>query len=194
MADLYNCFYCDALNRASKNAWCFCAGNENTLVCERCGKCSCGAPSFWKRNVWDPILEALLERKATVYQRPVILIIDDDRVIHSVAARILEKFAGSVLHAYDGAEGLRMARETSPDLVITDCLMPLMDGREISKALKSDPATSNTRIVAMTALYRGVRYRHEALRDFAVDQYIEKPVSALALQKIIDDTFQEVSQ
>ncbi len=190
--DLYHCFSCDAINRASQNKWCCCAGDENTLVCDRCGRCFCDAPTVWKKKVWAPIAASLVPKAVegpTTYQRPVVLIIDDDRVVHTVASRVLEEFPGSVLHAYDGAEGLRIAREVNPELVITDCLLPLLDGREVARRLKSEPPTSTIRVVAMSAFYRGARYRQEALRDFAVDQYVEKPISAARLRSIIDETF-----
>lgn len=183
-SDLYYCFSCDAINRASQNRRCCCVGTENTLVCERCGRCFCDAPTNWKKNVWQSIGEGSAKEN---YQRPLILIIDDDRVIHSVVARVLEDFRGSVLHAYDGVEGLRIAQEVKPDLVITDCLLPLLDGREIARSLKSCPSTSHVCIVAISGMYRGARYRHEALRDFAVDRFVEKPISAAQLRSIIDD-------
>ena len=187
MNDLYNCFHCDAINRATQNAWCCCVGTENTLVCEKCGRCFCDAPNVWKKKVWAVIGTIVAHDKVT-YVRPIILIIDDDRVIHSVSARVLAHFPGTVLHAYDGKEGLRMAKEIKPDVVITDCLLPIVDGREIARLLKADPETRAIRIIAMTAMYRGARYRHEALTDFAVDEYIEKPVSAAMLREIASAT------
>jgi CheY-like chemotaxis protein len=185
MDDLYNCFWCDAINRATQNRWCLCGGPDATLVCDKCRKCFCTAPDRWKkefREKLDPVLADV--RNEPAHDRPIILIIDDDRVIHSMAARALTEFKGTLLHAYDGSEGLRMAREVRPDIILTDCLMPLMDGREIAKILKSEPATCDIRVFAMTSLYRGAKYRHEALTNFRADGFIEKPISAAKLREI----------
>jgi PleD family two-component response regulator len=53
-------------------------------------------------------------------RRPVILLIDDDRTVHSIVARVLAGFDGTLLHAYDGATGLQMAHDVQPELVIAD--------------------------------------------------------------------------
>ncbi|HSP33449.1 MAG TPA: response regulator [Thermoanaerobaculia bacterium] len=190
MNDLYNCFHCDAINRVSKNSWCCCVGSENSLVCNRCGQCFCTAPDVWKKPFWERFSAVLTGGRDAEqsYARPIILIVDDDKVIHSVASRVLADFRGTVLHAYDGAEGLRIAQTVRPDLVLTDCLLPLKDGREIARVLKSDWGTSHIRVVAMTSLYRGARYRHEALTHYNVDAYVEKPITAAKLLEIANST------
>ncbi len=108
--------------------------------------------------------------------RPVLLIVDDDRVNHTIMARALSDFAGTVIHATDGLAALRIATETRPDLIITAALLPKLDGRELAKMIKTVPATLRCKIVVMTALHKGAEYRREALRDFMVDQYLYKPV------------------
>jgi len=184
MDDLYNCFSCDAINRATKNRWCGCVGSESSLVCEKCGVCFCNAPNVWKKKFWTKFDNVAKKPHKIDHARPIILIIDDDRVIHSVAARVLADFPGTILHAYDGQEGLLIAQDVKPDLVITDCLMPLLDGREIARVLKTTDGTRDVRVIAMTSLYRGAKYRHEALTGFQVDEFIEKPISAAKLREI----------
>jgi DNA-binding response OmpR family regulator len=99
---------------------------------------------------------------------------------------VLAGFSGTLLHAYDGDAGLRMALQVRPELVITDALLPKIDGREIARSLKSDPATSSMKVVVITAVYKGPRYRAEAFRDYLVDDFIEKPVSAGKLRTVIN--------
>jgi CheY-like chemotaxis protein len=71
--------------------------------------------------------------------------------------------------------------------VLTDALLPKLDGREIALRLKSDPATRAIKVVVMTALYKGTRYRIEAINSFGVDEYIEKPVDPGRLRKLAED-------
>jgi len=197
-ADLYRCPSCDAVNLASSNDWCLCTNAEQTLVCAGCASCFCDASTAWKRDFWQNASPELYARRREQRnrgvklqlvtqrpQRPVILLIDDDRTVHSIVLRVLEGFDGTLLHAYDGETGLRMALDFQPELVITDALLPKVDGREISRALKSDPATAAGKVIVISAVYKGERYRGEALRQYFADDYIEKPIRAAKLRAII---------
>jgi CheY-like chemotaxis protein len=197
-SDVYRCHACLILNLATECQWCSCAGADQTLVCGGCGTCFCDAPAAWKREFWDNASAELRGRRTSdrptvpltlvgqTPTRPVILLIDDERIVHSIVSKVLAGFSGTLLHAYDGATGLNMARQVRPELVITDALLPKIDGREIARSLKSDPATSSMKVVVITALYKGSRYRAEAFRDYLVDEFIEKPVNAGRLRTVIN--------
>jgi CheY-like chemotaxis protein len=196
--DVYRCHACSILNVSRECQWCLCAGAERTLVCGGCGSCFCDAPGAWKSEFWENASAELRGRKRSdrptaplslvgqTPARPVILLIDDDRIVHSIVSKVLAGFSGTLLHAYDGDAGLRMALQVRPELVITDALLPKIDGREIARSLKSDPATSSMKVVVITAVYKGPRYRAEAFRDYLVDDFIEKPVSAGKLRTVIN--------
>jgi two-component system alkaline phosphatase synthesis response regulator PhoP len=111
----------------------------------------------------------------------VILVVDDDKIALLIATRSLQDFDVTLVTAEDGAAGLRLAREMEPDLIITDALLPKLDGREMALLVKQDPALQNCKVVVMTALYKGIRYRNEAMKQFLVDEYIEKPLTATKL-------------
>jgi CheY-like chemotaxis protein len=196
--DVYRCHACLILNLSRECEWCLCAGAEQTLVCSGCGSCFCDAPGAWKSEFWENASAELRGRKRSdrptaplslvgqTPARPVILLIDDDRTVHSIVSKVLAGFSGTLLHAYDGDAGLRMALQVRPELVITDALLPKIDGREIARTLKSDPATSSMKVVVITALYKGPLYRAEAFRDYLVDDFIEKPLSAERLRTVIN--------
>ena len=197
-AHLYRCPSCDAVNLAASNDWCLCTNADQTLVCAGCASCFCNASTAWKRDFWQNASPELYARRraqrsrgvklqlvSQTPERPVILLIDDDRTVHSIVLRVLEGFDGTLLHAYDGETGLRMAQDFQPELVITDALLPKVDGREIARALKSDPATASGKVVVITAIYKGQRYRSEAMREYFADDYIEKPVHPAKLRTII---------
>ncbi len=80
------------------------------------------------------------------------LIIDDDLDLLMLLRRTLEFTAGWEVHAASsGAAGLDLARTTSPDVVLVDVMMPEMDGYEVCRRLKADPATSSIPVVLLTA-------------------------------------------
>ena len=128
-----------------------------------------------------------MQSESTAIRRPTILVIDDDRTVHKLVERALHDFSGTLFHAYDGVEGLRIAGELRPELVLTDALLPKLDGREVALRLKSDPATRAIKVVVMTALYKGSRYRIEAINSFGVDEYLEKPVAPAHLRKLAEE-------
>ncbi|MDP9382253.1 MAG: response regulator [Chloroflexota bacterium] len=79
-----------------------------------------------------------------------ILIVDDEEEIVALLAMLLDGDA-SVLSAYDGEQALEMVREHQPELVLTDVMMPRLDGRALCRLIRSDPATARTRVILMSA-------------------------------------------
>jgi PAS domain S-box-containing protein len=82
-----------------------------------------------------------------------ILIVDDRRLNRDYLAAILENAGHRLLQAADGAEALGMLRSERPDLVVSDILMPTMDGYELLRKLRGDPAISQTPVIFYTAHY-----------------------------------------
>src|SRR5580765_5288774 len=82
-----------------------------------------------------------------------ILIIDDRPVNRQFMTTLLGYQQHELREASDGAEGLRIAREEHPDLIISDVLMPTMDGYEFVRRLRADPALGNAQVILCTAHY-----------------------------------------
>ena len=81
-----------------------------------------------------------------------ILVVDDEVEFTDMLCVRLEKGGGyGTYKAYDGIEGLRIAEEKLPDLIILDILMPKMNGNELFEKLKSNPKTSKIPIIFLTA-------------------------------------------
>jgi len=80
-----------------------------------------------------------------------ILYIEDDPASRRLVQRVLDNKGYDVVVAADGLEGISMAREHHPNLILMDINLPSMDGREITTRLRSLPNFSNTPIVALTA-------------------------------------------
>jgi CheY-like chemotaxis protein len=80
------------------------------------------------------------------------LIIDDDRDLLLLVQKTLEFMAGwEVVTAGSGSAGIALARSAVPDVVVVDVMMPEMDGYEVCRRLKADPATAGVPIVLLTA-------------------------------------------
>lgn len=83
--------------------------------------------------------------------RSTVLIVDDDPDQHTVCGVFLEHAGYDVLHAFDGQEGVEIARDRQPDLVLMDIRMRRMDGVAARRALADDPATMGIPVVAFSA-------------------------------------------
>lgn len=79
--------------------------------------------------------------------RPAVLIVDDDRSTQVLLQELLRRLDLSITLASDGAEGLRLAEETSFDLIIADLRMPHVTGGEMLRALDQTPCRGSHRIV-----------------------------------------------
>lgn len=105
-----------------------------------------------------------------------VLLADDERLLHTVLGDVLEGHGYAVLHAMDGAEALRTARESRPDVILMDIMMPVMTGLEALERLKDDDETRAIPVVAITADVMG-RTR-EAMLERGFSGYIPKPFTA----------------
>jgi CheY-like chemotaxis protein len=77
-----------------------------------------------------------------------ILVVDDEPDQRFLLRRVFERAGHEVSDATDGAAALRAVRESAPDLVVTDMMMPIMDGMELIRCLRGDPATAHIPILA----------------------------------------------
>lgn len=103
-----------------------------------------------------------------------ILLVEDHEDNRIVYRTILEHFGYTVLLAGDGAEGVRLAREARPDLVLMDVSIPVMDGWEATSVLKADPATAAIPVIALTA--HALAADRARAEEVGCDGYLAKPV------------------
>jgi len=114
------------------------------------------------------------------------LVVDDSSVIRKVARRILEDLQFEVLEAADGQEALEMCREAMPDSIFLDWNMPVMDGLEFLKALRSEEGGEAPKVVFCTT-ENDVAHIAKAMRAGA-NEYIMKPFD----REIVEAKFAEV--
>lgn len=116
-----------------------------------------------------------------------VLIVDDNATNRKLLAAILEHEAHVVLEAVDGVDGLAMARAERPDLVISDILMPSMDGYEFVRQLRADPSLAHTAVIFHTAHYHEREARHLA-QVCQVNRVLVKPCKAADILQAVRES------
>lgn len=119
-----------------------------------------------------------LEQPAERSDRPLALVVEDNADMREFVAECLSP-SFAVVPAADGLQGLARARETRPDLVVTDLVMPGMDGLTLLKALRADEPLRAVPVILLTA--RGTEAARLAGLAAGADDYLVKPFSAAEL-------------
>ena len=104
-----------------------------------------------------------------------ILIIEDNEQNLYLETFILEKYNHVVTAALDGGQGIKLAEETRPDLILLDIQLPVMDGYAVAAELRRKPALMRTPIVAVTSY--AMAGDRENILAAGCNGYIEKPIN-----------------
>lgn len=110
-----------------------------------------------------------------------ILLVDDSKLQRLAIQRVLAKAGHEVALASDGEEGLRLARQTLPNLVLLDMILPRMDGIAVLDALKKDASTAHIPVVVLTGLSQR---NEEKLKSAGAAAFYQK--SELGVEKGAD--------
>ena len=119
-----------------------------------------------------------------------ILVVDDSQAIAGIIQKTLIQEGYRVTVAHDGLEGLKLAVAESPDLIITDTVMPRMDGFGLLRALKGSPATAGIPLILVTAK-SGSEDEQRALEAGFLD-FIPKPVQPVRVVSRVKRAFELV--
>lgn len=112
-----------------------------------------------------------------------ILVVDDLEQNRMLLKDALRYFGYEVVEASNGEEGVKVAREELPDLILMDMNMPVMDGYTALQALRNDPLTQGLKVVAVTAFSE-----NESGFAAGADDYISKPIDIRKLQATVERT------
>jgi len=116
--------------------------------------------------------------------KPEVLIIDDNNDIRTYLRTVLSE-SYNVSEASDGKSGLELARRIVPDIILSDIMMPIMDGLEFCQELKTDKAISHIPIILLTA--RSLDEQRAEGYEHGADAYIAKPFSLRLLLSRIEN-------
>jgi DNA-binding NarL/FixJ family response regulator len=105
-----------------------------------------------------------------------ILIIEDQAEMRENLVTILEMEGYEVLEAADGREGITIAKEDKPDLILCDVMMPHLDGHGVLRELRADRTITGTPFIFLTA--RGEKQDQRQGMNLGADDYLTKPVTA----------------
>ncbi len=114
----------------------------------------------------------IISNKNSDSELPILLIIDDNKDLRTVLASIFEADY-QILEAENGVQGLKIAKAAIPDCIITDVMMPIMDGFEFTKLIKNDELTSFIPVILLTA--KSSDQAHLEGLNSTADAYLTKP-------------------
>ena len=104
-----------------------------------------------------------------------ILLVEDNEMNRDMLSRRLERKEFDVVFAVDGQAGINMASSESPDLILMDLSLPVVDGWEATRIIKADPATQAIPVIALTA--HAMAGDEQKAREAGCDDYDTKPVN-----------------
>ncbi len=116
-----------------------------------------------------------------------ILVIEDNKINMKLVRTLLQIGKYEIMEAEDAESGIEMARSDSPDMILMDIQLPGIDGFEATAILKSDPATSNIPIVALTSY--AMDGDKKRAQEVGCDGYICKPIDTRTFLKEIGKFF-----
>jgi two-component system cell cycle response regulator DivK len=105
---------------------------------------------------------------------PKILLVEDNEMNRDMLSRRLQRKGYQVVLAVDGQSGVEMAQTQAPDLVLMDMSLPVLDGWEATRRLKTDAATQHIPVIALTA--HAMSSDREKALEAGCDDYDTKPV------------------
>lgn len=114
-----------------------------------------------------------------------VLVVEDNAINMKLTVALLQGGNHEVLQAVDAEEGIRLARECQPVLILMDVQLPGMDGLTAARLLKADAATRAIKIVALTAL--AMRGDRERVTAAGCDGYISKPIHYQEFLKTVSE-------
>ena len=104
-------------------------------------------------------------------QRALILVVERNPVVQRLERYFLEQAGFSVEFASDGLTALNRARELKPKILVTEILVPKLDGLSLCRALKNDPKTREIRVLIFSHLHAD-----ERAREVEADAFLQKPL------------------
>ena len=113
-----------------------------------------------------------------------ILVVEDNLEIMYLICLILEKAGHQVYKAYDGINGVEIAFQEQPDLILLDLALPVKDGFTVAEEIKSDIITRNIPIIAIS-VHSFPEFKNRALKS-GCDAFIQKPFSLKVLNQEVN--------
>jgi PAS domain S-box-containing protein len=141
----------------------------------------------WLPIVPEPAASPNVSTPAPVPSGPIrVLIVEDNRAAADTLRELLKLSGCTVEVAYSGPAALTAAREFHPEVVLCDLGLPGMDGFQVAKALRQDPATASARLIAVTGY--GQEEDRRRAREAGFELHLTKPIRFAELQRLLEIT------
>jgi DNA-binding response OmpR family regulator len=121
-----------------------------------------------------------------------VLAVDDDENVLRLMERILESRRYRILTARSGREALAKVRESMPDLVILDGMLPEVHGFEICRQLKTSERFRHIPVILVSAVHTGWRFAADVKEKYGADDYLEKPFESAELLRRVESWLNHV--
>ena len=118
---------------------------------------------------------------STVHQRALILVVERNPVVQHLERYFLEQAGYTVEFAGDGLYALERARELRPRIVVTEIMVPALDGLSLCRILKSEPETAHARVLIFSHLHA-----EDRAREVGADAFLLKPISEELLIQTVE--------
>ena len=109
-----------------------------------------------------------------------VLVVDDERSITDLLVEIVEESGHTALRAYNGAEALVLAKRYLPELIISDVMMPGMDGYGLVQAVRADATLTHTIIVLISAVFS-----QRTIPTGTMTAFLPKPLDLVVLDQLL---------
>jgi len=130
---------------------------------------------------------------SAILQRALILVVERNPVVQRLESYFLEQAGYAVEFAADGIQALQRARELRPNIIVTEIMVPALDGLRLCREIKSDPKTSHARVLIFSHLHAEDRAQEVGadaflLKPFGEDLLIDTVEKLIASSKAKEET------
>lgn len=116
---------------------------------------------------------------------PKVLIVDYEPKALKSLSDLLGQSGYAVEVAKDGLTALSLFKESQPDIVLLEAMIPKKHGFEVCQEIKKSPQGKDTPVIIMTAVYKGRKHRTQAMHVHGCDEYVEKPCTPESILEIV---------
>jgi two-component system alkaline phosphatase synthesis response regulator PhoP len=113
------------------------------------------------------------------------VVVDDDPKIVMLVDKALQRLGYQVFDSADGNMALELVKKEKPQLLITDILLPGIDGVDLCRAVKTDAELQDTKVIMVTGVYNEANFRLEM--ECSADAFIEKPLDIGKLERLVEE-------
>jgi DNA-binding response OmpR family regulator len=115
-----------------------------------------------------------------------ILVVEDEAISRELVLKALAPTGCTLVAATDGLTGLNMVREREPILVVLDAMLPQVHGFEICRKIKASKRFAHTRVLMVSATYKGWQTAAAIKKTYGADEFLQKPFSVADLRAVVD--------